>query len=199
MTIEIRRTLEITQTTMIDGGKAVSVPTKNFVALAIIRNPWFGRGFVEDLSPEIKEHCPVLGKLLTDNLLELSGGTIEAVGKASLVGMGGEIEHGQALTHSLWFGNQLREAISAKSYLVFANSRGAAGAMLTMPMMDKDDGGRRSHYQTFQTSVADAPADDEIIIALTGSLGGNPHHRIGDRYADLAEMGHDIDNPAGVK
>ena len=46
--------------------------------------------------------------------------------------------------------------------------------MLTIPLMDKDDGGRRSHYQTFQTSVADAPADDEIIIALTGSLGGNP-------------------------
>ena len=74
MTIEIRRTLEITQTTMIDGGKAVSVPTKNFAALAIIRNPWFGRGFVEDLGPEIKEHCPILGKLLTENLLELSGG-----------------------------------------------------------------------------------------------------------------------------
>jgi hypothetical protein len=198
MTIEIRRTLELTQTTQIEGGREVSVPTKLFAAIAIIRNPWFGRGFVEDLGPEIREHCPVLGKLLTENLLRLSGGSIEGVGKASVVGMGGEVEHAQALTHSLWFGNQLREAIDAKTYLVFSNTRGAAGCMITMPMMDKDDGGRRSHYQTFQTTIPDAPAEDEIVIALGGSLGGHPLHRIGNRYEDLKEMGHDIDNPAGV-
>jgi hypothetical protein len=28
--------------------------------------------------------------------------------------------------------------------------------------------------------------------------GGRSHHRIGDCYADLAAMGHDVDNPAGV-
>jgi len=198
MSIEIRRTLNWSQTTHNEGGKPLEVPTRLFAAIAIIKNPWFGRGFVEDLGPEIRSHCPILGDVLTENLLAMSGGEIEGVGKASIVGMGGEIEHGQALTHSLWFGNKLRAAIAMKSYLVFANHRGAAGCGLTIPLMDKDDGGRRSHYQTIQTSIADAPADDEIIIALGGSLGGNPHHRIGDRYADLKEMGHDVDNPAGV-
>ena len=198
MSLEIRRIIEWSQTTCRDGGRDVTPPTKLFAAIAIIKNPWFGRGFVEDLSPEIKAYCPLLGEQLTHCLLSLSGGTIEGVGKASVVGMGGEIEHGQALTHSLWFGNKLREAIDAKSYLVFANTRGAAGTALTIPLMDKDDGGRRSHYQTIQTHVADAPAEDEILVALGGSLGGNPHHRIGDRYKDLADMGHDIDNPAGV-
>ncbi len=66
------------------------------------------------------------------------------------------------------------------------------------PLMDKDDGGRRSRYQTIQTSVADAPAPDEIIVALGASVGGHPNHRIGDRYQDLKEMGRDVDNPAGV-
>ena len=44
----------------------------------------------------------------------------------------------------------------------------------------------------------DAPADDEVIVALGASIGGNPHHRIGDRYQDLEEMGRSVDNPAGV-
>ena len=55
MSLEIRRTIDWTQTTFIEGGKPVETPTYLYAALAIIRNPWFGRGFVEDLSPEIKE------------------------------------------------------------------------------------------------------------------------------------------------
>lgn len=198
MELQIRRLVEYRQTTFVEGGKTVGTPTLLVAAMAIIRNPWFGRGFVEDLNPEIQSHCPELGMLLTKTLLDLSGGSIEGVGKASVVGMGGEVEHAQALTHSLWFGNQLREAIDAKTYLVFSNTRGAAACPITIPLMDKDDGGRRSHYQTIQTNISDAPAEDEIIIALGGSLGGHPHHRIGDRYADLKAMGRDVDNPAGV-
>ena len=36
----------------------------------------------------------------------------------------------------------------------------------------------------------------ELIGAATG---GRPHHRIGDRYQDLEELGHDLKNPAAVK
>lgn len=198
MPVEIRRTLSLVQTTYKEGWKEVAVPTKLVTAMAIIRNPWFGLGHVEDLRPEIRAHGPVLGKLLTEMILKETGGTVEGYGKASVVGMGGEIEHAQALTHTLWFGNQYREAVDAKSYLVFSNTRGAAGTSLMIPLMDKDDGGRRSHYQTIHTSIPDAPAEDEMIVALGASIGGHPNHRIGDRYQDLKEMGHDVDNPAGV-
>lgn len=198
MPAEIRRTLMQIQTTHIEGGRAVPTPTKLVAALAIIKNPWFGRGFVEDLSPEIIEQGPELGKLLTSMILDVTGDALEGYGKASVVGMGGEIEHAQALTHTLWFGNQFRDAVQAKSYLAFSNTRGAAGCSLMIPLMDKDDGGRRSHYQTIHLTVPDAPADDEIIMALGASIGGHPHHRIGDRYADLKAMGRDVDNPAGV-
>ena len=174
------------------------VPTKLITALAIIKNPWFGRGFVENLRPEIQDVCPELGKLLTDMILDVTGDALEGYGKASVVGMGGELEHAQALTHSLWFGNQYRDAVKAKTYLAFSNTRGAAGCPLMIPLMDKDDGGRRSHYQTIHTNVPDAPAEDEIIIALGASVGGHPLHRIGNRYDDLREMGRDVDNPAGV-
>jgi hypothetical protein len=64
--------------------------------------------------------------------------------------------------------------------------------------MHKDDGGLRSHYQTIHTSIPDAPAEDEVVVALGASIGGHPNHRIGNRYDDLKEMGHDVENPAGV-
>lgn len=198
MPAEIRRTLINVQTTHAEGGKPLETPTKLVAALAIIKNPWFGRGFVEDLSPEIKDVGPQIGKLLTDMILDITGDQLEGYGKASVVGMGGELEHAQALTHTLWFGNQFRDAVNAKSYLAFSNLRGAAGSPIVIPLMDKDDGGRRSHYQTIHVNVTDAPSEDEIIVALGASIGGHPHHRIGDRYADLKEMGRDVDNPAGV-
>lgn len=198
MAVEIRRTLVTVQTTYLEGWKEVAEPTKMVAAMAIIKNPWFGRGHVEDMSPEIREHGPVLGKLLTDMIMKETDGAVEGYGKASVVGMGGEQEHGQGMTHTLWFGNQYRDAVKAKSYMVFANMRGAAGTSLVIPCMDKDDGGKRSHYQTIHTCVPDAPAEDEIIVALGATVGGHPNHRIGDRYKDLEEMGHDLDNPAGV-
>ncbi len=194
----VRRTLTQVQTTYEEGGRAVATPTLLVAAIAIIKNPWFGRGYVENLRPQIHEIAPGLGKLLTNSLLELTDGKLEGCGKASVVGMGGEIEHAQALTHTLHFGNQLREAIDAKSYLVFSNTRGAAGCPLMIPLMHKDDGGLRSHYQTIHLTVPDAPAEDEILVALGASVGGHPNHRIGNRYDDLKEMGHDVDNPAGV-
>ncbi len=198
MPVDICRTLLWQQTTYVEGWQKVPEPTLLAAAMAIIKNPWFGRGHVENLRPEIREYCPDLGKILTDMLTGVTGERLEGCGKASVVGMGGEIEHAQALTHSLHFGNQLREAINARSYLAFSNTRGAANCPITIPLMDKDDSGRRSHYQTIQTSITDAPSEDEIIVALGASVGGHPNHRIGDRYEDLREMGRDVDNPAGV-
>lgn len=198
MPVELRRTLLWRQTTYLEGWKKVDEPTLLVAALAIIKNPWFGRGHVENMRPEIMEHGPVIGKMLTEMLLDVTGDQLEGCGKASVVGMGGEIEHAQAMTHTVHFGNQLREAVNAKSYLVFSNTRGAANCPITIPLMDKDDEGRRSHYQTIQTSISDAPAADEIVVALGASVGGHPNHRIGDRYQDLAEMGRDPDNPAGL-
>ena len=51
-------------------------------------------------------------------------------------------------------------------------------------------------YRNF--AISDAPRADEIVVVLGGATGGRPHHRIGDRYQDLKDLGHDLDNPAGV-
>ncbi|WP_377293150.1 amino acid synthesis family protein [Rhizobium sp. SG2393] len=196
----IRKTLLHVETTLIEGGKAAPTPLKLIAAIAIVKNPWAGRGFVEDLKPEIHDAAPVLGALLTKMILDAagSGEAVEAYGKAAVVGLDGEVEHASALIHTLRFGNHYRTAVGAKSYLAFCNTRGGANAPIMIPLMDKNDEGRRSHYLTIQCAIPDAPAADEIVVALGASIGGRPHHRIGDRYQDLKELGNDASNPAAV-
>ncbi|RZS77224.1 amino acid synthesis protein [Phyllobacterium myrsinacearum] len=196
----IRKTFLQIETTLVEGGKEAAAPLKLIAALAVVKNPWTGRGFVDDLKPEIHAVAPVLGELLTKMIIDTvgSGEAVEAYGKSAVVGLDGEIEHGSALIHTLRFGNHYRTAVGAKSYLAFCNTRGPANAPIMIPLMDKNDEGRRSHYLTIQCAIPDAPAGDEIVVALGASIGGRPHHRIGDRYQDLKELGHDVANPASV-
>ncbi|MCC5982786.1 MAG: amino acid synthesis family protein [Rhodobacteraceae bacterium] len=182
-----------------DGGRACTPPLRLIGVAAVLRNPWAGQAFVEDLGPAIRELAPQLGKLLTDRLVALCGaGSIEAYGKASLCGTACELEHGSALIHTLHFGNFYREAVGARTYLGFTNARGPAAAQIQIPLMDIHDSGRRSHYLTVQFSIADAPGHDELVVALGAATRGRPHHRIGDRYSDLNAIGRDVENPAGV-
>jgi hypothetical protein len=187
----IRKIVHYHEETLIEGGKAAPRPLQMFAAAAVLRNPWAGRGFVEDLKPGIQAIAPVLGELLTSRILALagSGAAVEGYGKAAVVGTAGEIEHASALIHTLRFGNFYRRAVGAKSYLSFTNVRGGPNCPISIPMMHKHDEGMRSHYLTLQFAINDAPAPEEIVVALAASIGGRPHHRIGDRYQDLKELG----------
>lgn len=199
MTLKIRKYVVYDEETLIEGFRKAETPLRMFAVAAVIENPWAGK-YIEDLKPEILSIAPPLGKELTQRITNLIGGgdRIEAYGKAAVVGLDGEIEHASALIHTLRFGNFYREAVGAKSYLSFTNTRGPADSPIMIPLMDKNDAGRRSHYLTIQFSIADAPRSDEIVVAIGGSIGGRPHHRIGDRYQDLKDLGHDVENPASV-
>lgn len=199
MNPEIRKIVIYDEEILIEGFRKTEKPWRTFAVAAVITNPWAGK-FVDNLKPEIQAYGPILGEMLTDRMLSLagSGDAIEAYGKAAIVGLNGEIEHASALIHTLRFGNFYREAVGAKSYLAFTNTRAGANAPIMVPLMDKNDAGRRSHYLTIQFSISDAPRDDEIVIVLGGAMSGRPHHRIGDRYQDLKDLGHDLDNPASV-
>ena len=200
MPAQIRRTVLHIEETFIDGGREAAHPLKLIAAAAIIANPWFKKGFVDDLKSGIREMAPGLGKQLSEMIVQAAGSAdaVEGYGKCAVVGMGGEIEHAAGMIHTVPFGNQYRQAVGAKTYLAFNNTRGPANTPIMIPLMDKHDGGRRSHYISIHFSISDAPAEDEIIIALGASVGGRPHHRIGDRYEDLKAMGADVDNPASV-
>ena len=197
---ELRKIVTFDEDIYSEGGKEADPILRIIGVAAAVSNPWKGQGFVEDLQPEIKRIAPVMGKALTDRLISMvgSGEKIEAYGKAALAGTSCEIEHASAIIHTLQFGNFYREAVGAKSYLGFTNTRGPANTQIQIPLMDKHDTGRRSHYLTVQFSIYDAPDVDEIVCALGAATSGRPHHRIGDRYSDLKALGKSVDNPAGI-
>ena len=186
MPANIRKTLLHVENTLVEGNKKAKKPLVLIAAVAVIKNPWVdlqdSEKFVEDLKPGILDVAPGLGELLTSMIIKEagSGENVEGYGKSAIVGLKGEIEHASGIIHTLRFGNFYREAVGAKSYLSFCNTRGGANAPIMIPLMDKNDAGRRSHYLTIQLSVPDAPADDEIVVALGASIGGRPHHRIGE-------------------
>ncbi len=199
--LEIRKIVTLTEETHIEGGKAANPPLRLHGVAAVMRNPWAGQGFVEDLQPTIFAIAPELGEILVPRLLDLAGGgdNIEAYGKSAVVGANGEIEHGSGLTHTLRFGNIFRDAVGGTSYLSFTNTRGGPGAPVQIPMMHKHDAGFRSHYLTLDMSIADSPGADEMIIAIAGAEGGRPHHRIGNRYSDMEAMGITREEQEGTK
>ena len=190
---EVRKYVTNIEDILIEGGKRADPPLRLLSVAAVLTNPWAGRGFVEDLSPEIHALAPILGAEMVARLMPLvgEGRTIEAFGKASIVGVNGEIEHGSALIHTLRFGNFLRDAVKSSEFIPFTNKRGGPGNSITFPLRHISKGGARSHFLTTEFSIADAPGADEILIAIGVATGGRPHARIGDRFSDMKDMEHD--------
>jgi hypothetical protein len=196
--LNIRKLVRYVEDVFIEGKPGDPIRTAGVAA--VLPNPWAGRGFVENLRPEILAIAPGLGRVLVDALLELLGGgdAVEAYGKAAVVGSNGEVEHASALIHTLRFGNVFRDAVGGTAYLSFTNSRGGPGFPIAIPMMHKIDEGLRSHYLTLNFAVPDAPGPDELVVAIGGANGGRLHPRLGNRYIDLEEIASEAAAAAGV-
>ena len=191
MDLKLRKFTKFVDKTFTEGGKQAKVPALLVSVAAVIKNPWAGKGFVEDLKPAILDLAPKLGDILVPELIKEigSGEKILAYGKAAVVGLAGEIEHASAFIHTLRFGNKFRDAVGGTSYLSFTNIRGPAGSKISIPMMHKTDSGLRPYYLTHEFTIHDAPFDNEIVIAIGGASSGRAHARTGDRYQDMKEMG----------
>ncbi len=188
--MEIRKLHVTVDETHQEMGRTVEPPLKMAVVAAVLANPWAGRGYVEDLRPEILGFASELGALLVERLVAVFGspGAIEAYGKSSVVGVDGEIEHANAMVHTLMFGNPIRDAVDGASTLVFANTRGGPGSPIMVPMVHKGEMLVRSHYHTAAASIPDAPRADEVVVAIAGASRSRPFPRIGNRDQDNADI-----------
>ena len=191
----VRKVVDYVEDTLVEGGRAAPKPLRMVACAAVIRNPWAGLDFVEDLQPQILAHAKVLADILVPRVIaQMDGpGAIEAFGKCAVTGTSGEIEHAAGLIHTLHFGNAFRIASQGDSFLPFTNKRAGAGTAITIPMTHKDaeSKGSRAHFLTVEFAIPDAPAHDEIVVAIAAASGGRPHHRIGDRFNDMKLMGVD--------
>jgi Amino acid synthesis len=174
----VRKIVTVVEDVWIEGHRPVQPPTRITAAGAVVDNPLAGH-FVDDLDPLIDLYCESLGTLLTQRALELLGAEAEAYGKGALVGLDGDVEHGSAIIHNLRFGNQVREPVAGTSLLPSVEKRGAAGAALDISIKHKHDHSVRSHHQTIEVRIPDAPRADEIVVWVALASSGRAHARLG--------------------
>lgn len=163
-----------------EGGRPVDPAARVAVVSAVIDNPWAGQGFVQDLGPGIDATASDLGALLAPEVLQALDAPAEAYGKAAIIGLDGEVEHGSALIHTLKFGDHFRKAANATTLLPAVEKRGAAGTVFDIPLKHITDATIRSHHQTIEVRIADAPHSGEIVIALAAASQGRPQQRLAD-------------------
>ncbi len=186
--IEIRKRSLTIETSYHEGGPAAAVPVKMAAACAVIRNPFAGR-YEPDLMPFMAE-LRSLGTTLAQELVDTLGKeNVEVYSKAAIVGVNGEIEHA-AVWHEAG-GWAMRAVLGEPKAMVPANKAvAAAGYRLMVPVHYIHASYVRSHYNSVEIGIQDAPRPDEILFALVMGTGGRVHSRLGGLTKDKVSV-HD--------
>lgn len=184
--IQIRKRLLTVETVHHEGGPVAPVPLRLAAALAVVRNPFAGR-YEPDLLPFMAE-LRGLGRELADELVDVLGkGRVEAYGKAAIVGVNGELEHG-AVWHEAG-GWAMRAALGEpKAIVPAAKAVANAGYRLMVPLHYIHAAYVRSHFNTMEIGVQDGPRPDEIVYALVMADGGRVHARLGGLTKDQVKV-----------
>nr|WP_145544817.1 amino acid synthesis family protein [Variovorax boronicumulans] len=175
--IEIRKRSLTVETVYHEGGPPVDVPLRLAAACAVIRNPYAGR-YEPDLLPFMAE-LRSLGTLLAQELVDTLGrDKVEVYSKAAIVGVDGEMEHG-AVWHEAG-GWAMRTVLGEpKAIVPAAKAVAGAGYRLMVPLHYIHACYVRSHFNSMEVGIQDAPRPKEILFALVMGTGGRVHARLG--------------------
>jgi len=175
--MEVRKTMLIKETIEADGFGRPCDPITRVAALAVIQNPLAGH-FVEDLS-SLFDIGGELGERLMGDAVKMLSGSPVSYGKAAIVGLAGDMEHGGAMIHPK-LGKPMRSAVGGGKALIPSNAKVAgAGVSIDLPLGHKDEAWSFDHFDTMTVMVADAPRPDEIVLCMAVSDGSRPHPRVG--------------------
>lgn len=174
---KIRKLLTLVDDGLEEAGIPVEPAYRKVAVAAVVSNPYAGR-YSGELD-EILDFSVGLGELLAQRLVAAMGEQVNGYGKASLVGVNGEVEHGHAFLTTP-AANRLREAVGGgKAWIPSTGKRGAAGTLIDVPLAYKDALKVRAFYDTITVSVPDAPEPDEVVIVIAGANRGRPNFRLG--------------------
>jgi hypothetical protein len=175
--IEIRKRSLNIETIYHEGGPAPATPLRIAAACAVVRNPYAGR-YEPDLLPFMAE-LRSLGTLLATELVETLGkDNVEIYSKAAIVGVDGELEHA-AVWHEAG-GWAMRAVLGEpKAIVPAAKAVAATGYRLMVPLHNIHACYVRSHYNSVEIGIQDAPRPKEILYALVMGTGGRIHSRLG--------------------
>jgi hypothetical protein len=180
MKAKIRKIVTVVEETLTEAGRDINPPTRRAAAIAVIANPFAGR-YQEDLTLLI-DVGEELGGLLAERAVKALGidpTKIESYGKAAAVGANGELEHAAAILHPK-LGAPFRKVLGKGAALIpSSKKRGGPGVALDIPLGHKDAAFVRSHFDGMEVRVVDAPAADEIVVAVAVTDSGRPLPRVG--------------------
>ena len=186
--VDVRKIVTMVEEIRHEGGPRVRRPHLRGAIAAVVANPFAGR-YVEDLTPMMDALKP-LGYELAAALIKALGGpkTVDAYGKSVIVGVAGESEHA-ALWH-LPGGYGMRELLAKSFAIVPSTSKvAAAGATIDVPLHHRTAAYVRSHFDSIEMRVPDAPRPNEIVFILAMGVGGRVHDRMGGlRAGDIAKF-----------
>src|SRR3954469_24710550 len=190
MKLEIRRLITSVDHKDVEAGRRHDVPLRRVSAIAIVRNPLAGR-YVEDLS-EVIEASVEIGRALAQAGIEAMGSyKIESYGKGGVVGLGGELEHANAMLTTT-FAAPLRDAIGgAQAWIPSFTKLAVPGWAIDVPLAHKDALYVRSHYDGISITLpSDAPAADEVALIVCMANRGRLNARVGGlAAADIVGTG----------
>ena len=178
--LHVRKWFEFREETLaLETGKlGDGEPVVKVVIAAALDNPNAGR-FVDHFESVIRG-SGALGREFGRRFQAALGGTpVQSYGKAAVVGVNGEYEHGNAFL-TTEFADPVREALGGgKAWIPSTGKRAGPGAMIDIPLAHKDALYVRSHYDTISVSFTDAPGPDEVVIAVAVATRGRLHARLG--------------------
>jgi Amino acid synthesis len=186
--IQVRKRQLLVETIFHEGGPPPAVPLRMAAALAVVRNPYAGR-HEPDLLPFMAE-LRTLGRELAEALVQVLGrDRVQAYGKAAIVGVNGELEHG-AVWHEAG-GWAMRAVLGEpKAIVPAAKAVASAGYRLMVPLHHTQAAYVRSHFNSIEVGVQDGPRPDEIVFGLVMADGGRIHSRLGGLTVDQISV-HD--------
>jgi hypothetical protein len=162
----------ISETVHADGHYEPSAEVRRIAALAVFRNPFAGK-FEKDLS-QLFDIGGKLGELLASDACERLGAPVVSYGKAAIVGINGDMEHGGAVIHPK-LGKPMRAATQGGKSVIPSNVKiGCPGCVIDVPVGHKDNVWSFDHFDTMTVMVPDAPRPDEIVLVMAFASGGRP-------------------------
>ena len=177
--IEIRKLATSLEEVWHEGGPRAETPYRRAAAMAVIANPYAGR-YVEDIQPFMEDLRP-LGLMMANRLVDMLGGdpkAIQGYGKGAIIGEAGEIEHG-ALWHAPG-GYVMREVVGGSRAIVPSTKKvGGPGTRLDVPVTHVNASYVRSHFDSIEVGLPDAPRAAEMMVVLVMTTGPRVHNRAG--------------------
>ena len=174
----VRKIVFVEERVLAEAGKAVAKPVTRVAGIAVIQNPFAGQGYVEDLA-SLFDVGAKLGEALMPDVVRRLPNPATSYGKAAIVGVNGDFEHGGALIHPK-LGKPMRAAVGGGDAIISSNVKVApAGSAIDVPLAQKDDIWSFDHFDTMTVMVADAPRPDEIMVVMIAADAGRPAPRVG--------------------